>query len=54
VYEGTITPYYKFARNFGVRAELRVDGSRDAIFPKSGGSLGNAQPTLAVNTLFVF
>jgi len=47
VYEGTITPYYKFANRFGIRLELRIDGSRDALFPKKDGSLGNAQPTLA-------
>ncbi len=54
VYEGTITPYYKFANRFGIRLELRIDGSRDAIFPKNNGSPGTAQPTLAANTLFVF
>jgi Putative beta-barrel porin-2, OmpL-like. bbp2 len=54
VYEGTITPYYKFANRFGVRAELRIDRSEDAIFPKNDGSLGNVQPTVAVNTFFVF
>ncbi len=54
VYEATVTPFYKFSNRFGIRAELRIDGSRDAIYPKKDGSPGNAQPTLAANTLFVF
>jgi hypothetical protein len=54
VYEATVTPFYKFSNRLVFRGEFRLDGSRDALYTKNDGTLGTTQPTVAVNTLFVF
>jgi predicted porin len=54
VYEGTVTPFFKVSKRFAVRGEFRIDGSEHAIYDKRSGIPGTVQPTLGVNTVFVF
>ena len=50
----TITPTYKFADNFLVRAEGRLDTADRDVFVEDDGATKDTQTTIAANVIFVF
>jgi len=52
--EFTITPAWKFGKNFVVRPEVRYDWVDQPIFNDDNGTLKKSQGTIGVNAIFVY
>ncbi|MEO6527990.1 MAG: porin [Gemmatimonadaceae bacterium] len=52
--EFTITPVFKFANNFAVRAEFRYDSVNEAIFTDDKGKPKKSQATLGLNAVWSY
>jgi hypothetical protein len=52
--EFTITPAFKFGKNFVVRPEARYDWVDQPIFNDDNGTLKKSQGTIGINAIFVY
>ena len=52
--EFTITPAFKFGKNFVVRPEARYDWVDQPIFNDDNGALKKSQGTIGINAIFVY